>query len=278
VVRFFSSVVPVAKSAAGKWVSRVGASGGGKAYKKSRPGNYYGALVVIVVLGLAATVFARYDYQHPASAAGGTAPTVGTTWYAALSVEACGAKLPYLAANPNSQTGFKVQTSNVVRISPVSAADSGNNATLSQFAAEYPGLIASSTELAIPTAKGTANAATTFRNGQACPAKSKYHGQTGKISYAYWTSFGQKTPTITTDPASIKFVQYLRVTMAFEPANVTPTPPAQQTVNAMVAAAQNPTTSTTAVLTPTTTIKGTTTTTVPSTTTTRSSTTTAPKG
>ena len=59
----------MAKSATGKLVSQIGASGGGKAYKKSRPGNYYAALVVIVVLGLAATVFARYDYQHPAGAA-----------------------------------------------------------------------------------------------------------------------------------------------------------------------------------------------------------------
>src|ERR1035438_6646526 len=64
-VSFFSSVAPVAKSATGRWVSRVGASGGGKAYKKTRPGNFYGALAVIVVLGLVATVFARYEYQHP---------------------------------------------------------------------------------------------------------------------------------------------------------------------------------------------------------------------
>ena len=55
----------MAKSTTGKWVSRVGASGGGKAYKKSRPSNYYGALAVIVILGIAATVLARYDYVHP---------------------------------------------------------------------------------------------------------------------------------------------------------------------------------------------------------------------
>ena len=83
-VRFFSSVARVAKSASGKWVSKVGATGGGKAYKKSRPGNYYGVLAIIVILGLLATVVARYDYQHPAKAATGVAPRVGTTWYAAL--------------------------------------------------------------------------------------------------------------------------------------------------------------------------------------------------
>ena len=82
----------------------------------------------------------------------------------------------------------------MIKISPVSAADAGNNATLSQFADEFPGLIASSTELAVPTATGTANAATTYHNGGRARRKSKYAGQIGKIPYAYWSHFGQKTP------------------------------------------------------------------------------------
>lgn len=275
----------MANSAAGKWVSRVGASGGGKAYKKSRPSNYYGALVLIVVLGLIATVYSRFEYQHPAAASGGTPPAVGTTWYAGLSIEACGKTLPFLSTDPTYKGGFTVQPANVIKISPVSAADSGNNATVSQFAAEYPGLIASSTELAVPTATGTANSATTFKNGQSCPSTSKYSGQTGKISYAYWTAFGQKKPVITTDPSSIKFVQYLRVTMAFDPTGVTPAPPQQTTVNAMVAASQTTTTVapvTTPTIAPasTTTLRRTTTTVSGGTTTVPSSkaTTTLPKG
>ena len=260
----------MAKSAAGKWVSRVGASGGGKAYKKSRPGNYYGALVVIVVLGLAATIFARYDYQHPAAASSkGTAPTIGTTWYAALSIEACGKTLPYLNPDPTFKGGFKIQPANVIRLSPVSSADSGKNATLSQFANEFPGLVASSSELAVPTSTGVANATTTYHNGQACPAKSKYAGQSAKISYAYWSHFGQKKPTITTNPSSIKFTQFLRVTMAFEPTGVTPKAPAQVSVNAMVLDAQSaPATTTTTVPAFPTTTSASTTTTIKSTTTT----------
>ena len=251
----FSSVVRVAKSAVGKWVSRVGASGGGKAYKKTRPGNYYGALVVIVVLGLVATIYSRYEYQNPATAAGSTPPAIGTTWYAALSVDVCGTTLPFLSADTTAKLGFIVLPSNVIRISPVSTADAGNNATLSQFALEYPGLIASSTELAIPTSRGNSNPATTYHNGETCPTHTKYAGKSGQISYAYWTSFGQKTPVITTNPSSIKFAQFLRVTMAFLPANVTPLPPQQTSVNAMVQAAQvTTTTSPVPALSPTTTI------------------------
>jgi len=277
-------VARVAKSAAGKWVSRVGASGGGKAYKKTRPGNYYGILAVIVILGLVATVFARYEYQHPGSAKQSTPPAVGTTWYASLGIEACGKRLPYLSADPTTKGGFTVLAANVVKISPVSAADAGSQATLSQFAAEYPGLIASSSELAVPTSTGTSNHSTTYHNGDTCPANSKYAGTAGTVSYAYWTTFGQKKPTITTDPTKIKFSRYLRVTLAFEPAGVTPKLPLQASINAMFAAAQS-TTSTT-VATPstlpatTTTVKGaTTTTTVKTTTTTvKTTTTTAAPG
>ena len=244
-VQFFSSVARVANSTSGKWVSRVGASGGGKAYKKARPGNYYGVLAVIVVLGLFAAVYSRYEYQHPSKGAAGVPPTVGTTWYASLAIENCGVQLPALTPDPSYKGGFTVQAPNVIKVSPVTAADSGVHATLSQFAAEFPGLIVSSTELAVPNSTGTANQTTTFKNGQVCGTSTKYAGQAGHVSVAYWTSFAQKKPIVTTDPTKIKFAQYLRVTMAFDPTGVTPAPPSQLTVNAMVKAGSAPATTTT---------------------------------
>jgi hypothetical protein len=258
-------VVAVAKSATGRWVSRVGASGGGKAYKKTRPGNFYGALAVIVVLGLVATVFARYEYQHPPKNPAGVAPKIGTTWYAGLSIQACGKYLPYLSTDTALKAqGMYALTADVLRISPASAADSGNNATLAQFANEYPGLIISTSQLEVPKNDlGTANPKTSYTNGQTCPSGkgAKYAGEVGKVSYAYWTAFGAK-PIVTTNPATIKFAPDLRVTMAFDPAGVKPMPPRKQTDNAMVAYGET-TTSTTTVTSPpipTTTIKSTTTT------------------
>jgi hypothetical protein len=261
----------VAKSATGRWVSRVGASGGGKAYKKTRPGNYYGAIALVVIFGLLAVVLARYDYQHPSKAHAGAEPRIGQTWYAGLSIEACGKRLGYLPTDATTQTaGFSVLSGNVIRISPTSASDSGANATVSQFADEYKGLLASTTELAIPKAGGAPNSATTYTNGQACPTGSKYAGQVGKVTYAYWKSFGVK-PTITTNPTTIKFTNQMRVAMAFEPVNVTPLVPTPNTAKLMVAFATAPATTTTLVTpiaTTTTTLKsGTTTTTTPTTTT-----------
>jgi hypothetical protein len=147
---------------------------------------------------------------------------------------------------------------------------------LAQFANEYPGLLASNSELAIPTASGKSDSATTYRNGATCPSTSKYAGQTGKVEYAYWSSFGQNTPVITTNPSAIKFSQEMRVAMVFDPAGVTPLLPQQTTVNDMVKAVATGTTTTTAPVITTTTVAGTTT--VPSTTTTTATTTTTSKG
>ncbi len=240
----------MAKSAAGKWVSRVGSSGGGRSYKKSRPSNFYGALVVIVVLGLAATVLARYEYQNPSAGSPSTPPTIGTTWYAALSIDNCGTPVS-LAPDPTTTGGFAVEANNVIKVSPVTKADAGNNATLAQFSREYTGLLATSTELSYPHGKGT----TTLKTGATCAPKTKYAGKVGQVSYAYWSSLAQKKPTVTTDPSTIKFSQYLRVTMAFLPSGVTPPAPSKSTVTAMVQTAVTPSTSTTLAPAPTTTVK-----------------------
>jgi hypothetical protein len=268
----------VAKSATGRWVSRVGASGGGKAYKKTRPGNFYGALAVIVILGLVATVWARYDYQHPPANPAGVQPKIGTTWYAAISLQACGKRLPFLPTDTSLKgQGMYILPADVVRVSPASAADSGNNATLAQFGNEYPGLLISTSQMNVPkNVLGAANPATSYTNGQTCPSGKGdlYGGQSAKVTYAYWSTFGQKKPTVTTNPATIKFAPDIRISIGFEPTGVTPEPPLAISDTAMGADATTVTTTTAATTVTTlpvttTTVKGsTTTTTAPTTTTT----------
>lgn len=247
-------------------MSRVGAAGGGKSYRKSRPSNYYGALAVIVVLGLALVVYSRYEYQNPVKVHNHVVqPAVGTTSYAGVSVQVCGKSLPYLAPDPANRASYLIENADVIKVSPIATSDAGHHATFAGFIGETPGYVATATKLAIPTAAGKANPATTFTNGQSCPAKSKYPGQKGKVVYAYWSSFAQKSPTLTTNPSSIHFVKELRVTMAFEPAGVTPRAPSAATTDQMVLATTTPTTTTTIAITPpTTTPTSPTTTSVPS--------------
>jgi hypothetical protein len=265
----------VAKSNSGKWVSRVGAGGGGKTYQKTRPANYYGALIVIVVLGLAATVYSRYEYQNPVKHHSTVVqPALGSVRYAALSIQACGETLPYLTSDPTFTGGYVLETDNVIRVSPTTEAEAGNNATVKVFASEYKGLIASTNELAVPTTKGAADPKTTYKNGQTCAAGTKEAGKTGKVVYAYWSTLAQKSPTLTTNPAKIKFTKDLRVTLAFEPTGVTPSAPSSTSVDEMVLAATTTTTTTTTPTVTTTTVPST----GPTTTTTTASTTTTTKG
>lgn len=269
----------MAKSNSGKWVSRVGAAGGGKTYRKARPSNYYGILAVIVILGLVATVYSRYEYQNPAKKHSTVVqPAVGTVLYAGLSVQACGKTLPYLTSDPTTKLGFIVEPDDVVRLSPVSSFDAGNNATLKTLAEEFPGLIATNKELAIPTKTGTSDKATTYKNGELCPTGTPDAGKAGTVEYAYWTSFAQKKPTIVTNPAKIKFAKELRVTLAFEPAGVVPSPPSTTTSDAMVYNTVTPTTTTTTTLPTTTTTTKSGTSPTSTTTTTTASTTTTTKG
>jgi hypothetical protein len=233
-------------------------------------------------LGLVATVFARYDYQHPPKNPAGIQPKIGTTWYAALSLQACGKRLPFLATDTALKAeGMYILPADVIRISPASAADSGNNATLAQFGDEYPGLLISTSQMNVPKNDlGTANPKTSYTNGQSCPSGKGdlYGGQPGKVIYAYWKTFGQKKPVTTTNPASIKFAPDMRISIGFEPSGVIPKVPLAITDQAMGADATTPTTTTTVYTPPvtTTTLKGTTTTTPP--TTTAPTTTTTSKG
>lgn len=226
----------MAKSATGKLVSKVGAAGGGKAYKKSRPINYYGSLVVIVVLGIVSIVYARYDYQHPTAASQSASgqPTIGTTWFSVASFDICGVNQALLQPYGVGSAGFAVGTNDVIRIKPVSSADAGSHATVAQFANEYPGFIASSTNLTVPVKTGTKHTTVSYHNGLLCPASSKYAKQAGQIEYAYWRNFGQTTPTIVTDPSKIKFSNLMELTIAFLPKGVAPLRPASAGVNAMV--------------------------------------------
>jgi hypothetical protein len=268
----------VAKSNSGKWVSRVGAAGGGKTYRKARPANYYGILAVIVILGLVATVYSRYEYQNPVKKhkVAAVAPKIGSTLFAGLSIQACGKTLPYLAPDTTTKLGFVVGPDDVVELSPVSSADAGNNATLKTFASEYEGLLLTKNEIAIPTSKGTADPKTTYKNGTACATGTPDAGKTGHVEYAYWTSFAQKTPTITTNPAKIHFSKELQITLAFDPTGVVPAPPSKTTDNEMVFNTVTPTTTTTTTLPTTTTTAGPGN--APTTTTTTASTTTTTKG
>lgn len=242
---------PVTASDTGGWVRRVGASGGGKTYRRRRPINFYGVIGLVVVLGLASVSWARYEYRHhTASAATAVAPVVNQQppWYAALGVDACGSQLPALPANPiAATTGFQAVKGGAIEIEPKAASQAGTNATLARFVDAYEGLTVTNKELSVPYTSGNRISAKTYTAGEACPKGTPDAGKIGEIEIAVWPNFDATSPTIYSKTSSVRFSSNQLITFAFVPMGTTPPKPPALAIKTMF----NPPTTTTTTTTST---------------------------
>lgn len=227
----------VATSNTGGWVRRVGSSGGGRTYRRRRPVNFYGIIGVVVVLGLFSVSLARYDYRRKPPTAQAVQPTKGTSWFAAVGLDVCGKRLPSLAADPNTvpTTGFEVLKSGELWIFPPSDALGGTNATVGAFAASYPHLVVSDSELSIPL-RHLAAKLRTLKTGEACPAGTPDAGKVGHVEVATWANQYAPAdhPKVSTNPFSVRFTgDNMLVTLAFVPTGQVPLRPTQNQINAI---------------------------------------------
>ena len=234
----------MAKSSLGKTVSRVGSSGGGGTYRKARPFNFYAIVTIIVVLGLSAVVYSRYERQHPAQAST-TWPTTTDTGFVALASQQCGTVLPLFKPTQDSSGTYKVAATNVLTVAPTSKSQAGLNANVATFVNQTPGFTFTSKKITFPGPLGPATASTTYLAGTKCSAGTRYAGKLAYPVIAFWKTDGQATPTTTTNASAVHFTPYSMVTLAFEPKGVLPTRPSSATINAMLAATASTTTTTT---------------------------------
>lgn len=228
------------RTSTGKWVARAGATGGGRTYRGQMPVNWYAALVLIVLLGLASVVYSRYQYQHPGTASSKVQPTTSTTWYAGLAFDVCGKQLPSVPSNAKSSGTTSTQSfyttgSGLVIVSPKTASAAGDNAVLGKFVAGYPHMALTATSVSVPTGKKS----TTYRNGQTCPAGTPDAGKKGVVQVAYWTNAFDpkgKAHLVSGDPAALKFTDNQLITIGFAPAGTKLPKPNGTVVTALVKA------------------------------------------
>jgi hypothetical protein len=263
------------------------------------PVNWYAALVVIVLVGLASVAIAKYHYNQTPTV---VEPAVGTTWHGAIAFDICGTTQPALSASPSTSTSGLTTTGNgVLLIAPKKASEAGHNATVGKFASEYSGLTLTNTSLKYPGSNSTV-----YKNGEKCPAGTPDAGKVGEMQARSWlltTKTGkdgqlEQTKGVTVPhPADLRLLNRQLITVGFVPSGTTlPKPPAStitallqvlsgsQPVATTTTTAAGATTSSTAVATTsttapasTTTSKAATTTTAPTTTTTKPSSTTTTK-
>jgi hypothetical protein len=256
----------VATSNTGGWVRRVGSSGGGRTYRKRRPFNFYGVVVVVVVLGFASIAWARYEYNHPAAAASSIAPTVSDNWYEALGLNACGHQLPALPANSSAiVTGYGAVKGGVIDVQPKATSESGTKSNLSLFVDSYTGLTVSKSSLIVPVARTTKEgkaSSLTYTTGTVCPKGTPDAGKKGAVEIATWPDVSSTTPHLYTSPSAVRFTAAsMLITIAFEPAGAVPPKPPASAIALALAGPPQSTTTTTAPVTSTT--SGATTTTQP---------------
>ena len=232
----------MARDSTGKWVERAGSTGGGRTYRGQMPVNWYAGLAIIIVVGIASIVFARYQYQNPTSNSS-TPPTVGTTWYAGSAFDVCGTQQPALAANATSakSSGFYTTGQGVITISPTKASQAGTNATLSAFVDHYPKLVVTQNEVQLP-------GETAYTNGNLCPKGTPDAGKKGEVQVVYWSNAlaqNVKPVTVSGDPGTLLFTQNQLITIAFVPSGTKVPKPSGTVVSALLKASLQTSTATT---------------------------------
>ncbi len=257
------------RTSTGKWVARAGATGGGRTYRGQVPVNWYAALVLIVIVGLASLVYSRYQYQHPTAASSSVAPTTSTTWYAGFAFNVCGKELTSVASNAktsgSSSQSFYTTGNGLIVVSPKTASAAGDNAVLGKFVAGYPHMALSATSVAVPSGK---KKSTIYRNGQSCPTGTPDAGKKAYVQVAYWTNAFDtkgKAHVVAGDPRTLKFTDNQLITIGFVPKGTSLAKPNGKVVTALVQASASLGSSSTTTTAPAT---GSTTTTAPSSTTT----------
>jgi hypothetical protein len=275
----------MARSSSGKSVARAAATGGGTTYRGQMPVNWYAALIIIVIIGVASIAVAKYNYNKVPAV---VEPTVGTSWHAGLAFDICGTMEAAIPASPTSSSGLTTSGSGVLLIEPKTASEAGNNATLGKFADGYTGLTLTNTKLKYPSTK-----VPEYTNGQKCAAGTPDAGKVGIVQARSWvisttTSKNHEEEetggATTVNPADLKFANRQLITTGFVPKGTAmPKPPAstvlalQQEVAGGAAPVATTTTTAGAGATTTTAPAATTTTSPAATTTTKPSSTTTTK-
>lgn len=219
----------MAKNDTGKWVSRAAATGGSKTYGNRRPMNYYTAVAIVVVLGVASIALARHGYRNP-NTKQTVQPAVGKTWYAGYAISVCGTPQAALAANTTSSTGQTTTGEGVVKITPTAKENAGANATVGKFVDGYGGFRVSSSSLTIPGATPT-----TYKQGDACPAGTPEAGKKGVVKVTYWPTLNAvKGKDITSTFNQQKWSQNALVTFSFGATGGKVAKPSQSTISAMI--------------------------------------------
>ena len=98
----------------------------------------------------------------------------------------CGTIQPNLPAKKSTKHGLTTDGTGVITIAPKNKSESGANATLGRFVAEYPGLKLTTTTFQYP-------GKSLLSNGEKCAKGTPDAGKQGFVTVEMWPNFTSKT-------------------------------------------------------------------------------------
>jgi hypothetical protein len=212
------------KASSSKKVARAAGIGGGRVHRRQTPWGYYGIIALIVVLGVVGTINSRQHRDSQVNSAGGTPPTVGTTWYEGYAVYTCGKFEPAISTKSPNPQGITTRTPGIITIAPTTKAAAGKNAVLGKFA-DAVGMKLNAAELQVPGGH-------LYVDGATCQGKpghvyvKEFQGPTDTVGQLY-NGAPRQLPKL--DPALVPLKNALMLTIAFVPSSGAasiPAPPA----------------------------------------------------
>lgn len=158
------------KASSTKKVARAASTGGGRTRRGARPWGWYGAMIVVALLGSLLILTSRNDRQaalNPLKSAKPRPPAAakgfsGDHWHAAYGIYACDQFLPSISS-PEDPLGIHTHDDGIVHIHPFRAASAGRKATFGIFA-KAVGLNVSEDSVQAP-------GGTKYENGDKCGDK-----------------------------------------------------------------------------------------------------------
>jgi hypothetical protein len=205
------------RSSWSKKVARAAGTGGGRTNRGRIPWTYYGAIFLVVVLGLVGTVVSKDRRNNQINNAGTSAPAVGTVWNEAVAFDLCGSFAPNVPQAKSDPYGLTTQGDGIIHIDPTTKSAAGKNATLGKWASAN-NVTLTAAEIQLPKGK-------LYTAGDSC------EGGKGQLYVKQFAYPGDPVGVLLKgNPAAVHLQNELELVVAFVPPSKSgkiPVPPAK---------------------------------------------------
>jgi hypothetical protein len=121
------------KASSAKKVARAAGTGGGRTSRGRTPWGWYGAISLVVILGIVVLVTSREDALERVGQEAAERPTRDDHWHAAYGFYLCDQFGPHLADNGRDPLGIHTHGDGIIHVHPFSNAASGKRAVTGLF-------------------------------------------------------------------------------------------------------------------------------------------------